>query len=72
MPDYIHLHALELGLSHEYARLRRARTPHERELRTVWIAQREREIAGERRFLGLPEVADVPMTDDELLAELMA
>ncbi len=66
-----HLNALRLGLSHDRARLADAKTPAERELRAVWIAQREREIAGELAFLGLP--ADAPaMSDDDLMRELSA
>ncbi|HXJ39712.1 MAG TPA: hypothetical protein VNH18_10570 [Bryobacteraceae bacterium] len=68
-----HLHALELRLSHERERLAQAKTARERELRAVWVAQIEREIAGERKFLGLPESeADATVSDDELLAQLLA
>ena len=63
-----HLFALELSLSHERGRLARARSVGERELRSVWVAQIEREIASERRFLGLGEPTE--LSDDELLAEL--
>lgn len=45
--DLSHLNALELGLSHERARYAVDKS----ELRKVWIAQREREIEAERRFL---------------------
>jgi hypothetical protein len=55
-----HLDALELRLSHERSRLANAKTAGERELRSVWIAQIEKEIGAE-----LPEISD-----DELLAEL--
>lgn len=73
MPDLSHLHALELGLSHERERLARARTPREREMRAVWVAQREKEIACERQFLGLPApVALDDMSDDDLLREIEA
>lgn len=61
--DFSHLNALELCLSHE-----RAREPNA--LRAVWIAKIEREIAGERAFLGLPAVVASDLTDDELFAEL--
>lgn len=71
-PDTTHLHALELGLSHERDRLAQAKTPHERALRSVWISQREREIAGERTFIGLTEGTECELTDDELLVELTA
>lgn len=62
-----HLAALELRLSHERVRLQQAKTPAERELRQVWVAQIEKEIAGEREFISEPD-----MTDDELLAALNA
>ena len=72
MIDLSHLHALELGLSHERERLRKARTEREREMRAVWVAGYEKEIAAERTFLGLePETAPDPnLTLDEILAEL--
>ena len=70
MPDYTHLAALITGLAHEQERLANARNPQERALRAVWVAQREREIAAEEAFLGLTPTDD--MTDDELLAELLA
>ncbi len=72
MVDMSHLDALRLGLSHERARLSSDRTERERELRRVWIAQHEREIAAELAFLELPADAadDRSMTDEELLAEL--
>jgi hypothetical protein len=68
----IHLDALNLRLSNERAYLFAAKSKAERELRTVWIAQIEKEIQSERAFLGLPpDVAD-EMSDDELMAVLMA
>ena len=67
-----HLNALRLGLSHERERLRCAKSLKEKELRQVWVAQREREIAAELKFLGITEnEADSQMNDDELLAALM-
>lgn len=68
--EYSHLHALELGLSHERERLARATAPAERRIRQVWIDQRKREIAAERQFLGLPADSAADMTDDDLLAAL--
>lgn len=70
--DLSHLHALELGLSHERQRLARARTEGERALRTVWVADYEKQIADERAFLGLPadDHSAADMSDDELLAAL--
>lgn len=72
MTDFSHLNALELRLSHERDRLRAAKSEGEKELRRVWVAQLEKEIAGEREFLGLTEPAECDLTDDELLAALAA
>lgn len=66
MKDRSHLDALELRLSHERVRLANAKSKSEKEMRAVWIAGIEKEIAREREFIG----ADVDMSDDELLAEL--
>lgn len=64
-----HLNALELRISHEREYLANAKTDQERILRRVWIQQVEKEIAGERKFLGLTD--ELPeLSDDELLAEL--
>jgi hypothetical protein len=51
-------------------RLAAATSEKERQLRTVWVQQIEREIAGERKFLGLPPMPEIELSDDELLAEL--
>ena len=68
--DYSHLDALNDSLLRERARLGEANTQLEIIFRTNCIAQKEKEIASERAFLGLsPEVA---MTDDELLSALGA
>lgn len=56
-----HLDALNLRLSNERVRLANAKSEGERELRKVWIAQLEKEVAGEIQFLG---------TEDDLLAAL--
>jgi hypothetical protein len=69
MTDYSHLDALEIGLSHERARLRLARSPREIQYREIWVRQYEREIASERELLGLP-ATDVELTLDDILAEL--
>lgn len=61
----MHLSALELRLSNERQRLTLATTPAERELRSVWITQIEKEIEREQGFIALPQ-----LSDDELLAEL--
>lgn len=66
-----HLSALQVRLSNERNYLAKAKTRQERELRTVWIAQIEKEIAREYEFLGKQEV-ETDLTDDELLAALEA
>lgn len=63
-----HLDALELRLSNERLRLSAATSTQEKEMRTVWVAQIEKEIAAEYKFLGIAPPAD--MTDEEILAEL--
>lgn len=71
-PDSSHLVALVAGLHRERARLKAARRHGERDARRVWVAQREREIAAERAFLGMePDVEGPELTDAELLAELI-
>lgn len=68
-----HLVALEAGLARERVRLRGAVTDAERTARAVKVAQAEREVAGEREFLGLPPEQQLPnMSDDEIAAELAA
>lgn len=65
--DTTHLVALETRLSHEKARFAADGS----EIRKVWIAQIEKEIANERKFLGMSTDEVLPeMTDDELMAEL--
>ncbi|WP_448868975.1 hypothetical protein [Delftia acidovorans] len=68
--DTSHLVALEEGLSRERARLRSAKTDAERTARAVKVTQAEREVAGERKFLGLPNEELLDLSDDELAAEL--
>jgi len=70
MTDLSHLDALQLNLSHERARLAQATRPQEIALRTVWVAQTEREIAAEYDFLGIDPNVDCDLSADELLAEL--
>lgn len=72
MTDFTHLDALSLRLSHERECLAAAKTDGERALRTVWIAQIEKEITAEYKHIGIHPAYEVEMTDDELLAELMA
>lgn len=57
-----HLDALNLRLSNERIRLANAKTGGEIELRKVWIAQLEKEIAGEVQFTA-------EISDEALLAE---
>lgn len=64
-----HLDALELALSHERVRLANAGSVAERELRSVWVCQIEKEIAHECVFL---DIELKPCSDDELLAKLFA
>lgn len=71
MLDLSHLDALRLRLSHERERLARATSESECNARRAYVAQCEREIAGELAFLGLPaDECAAPMSDDELLAAL--
>lgn len=73
MTNDTHLSALRVRLSHERDYLARAKTQAEVDLRTVWIAQIEKEIASELAFLGLSESTDADaMTDDKLLKALEA
>ena len=60
-----HLSALQLRLSNERIRLSNAKTDAERELRKVWVAQMEREIQDECKF-----IADMSL--DDLARELGA
>jgi hypothetical protein len=70
MKDTSHLVALVTRLAEEKRRLAAATTANERELRTVWVMQCEREIANERAFLGMPAEQEITISDDDLLAEL--
>lgn len=74
MTDFTHLDALQRRLSHETARFHAARTENERGFRQREIAACEREIANEYKFLGIQplSLADVLMSDDELLAALQS
>lgn len=69
--DLSHLNAIQLRLSHERARLAAAKTEREREFRRLQVSSAEKELAGERKFLGLEEEPVPPiMNRDALLAEL--
>lgn len=74
-----HLIAIQQRLSHEQARLDVAKTDRERATRQVWVDSCHREIEAEIAFLAargihVPTLEDVfaDLSDDELLAELMA
>jgi hypothetical protein len=72
MTDTTHLVALQNRLSNERKRLKEAKSTKERELRTQWVAQAEREVDAELVFLNLAnghtEVDD--MDNDTLAREL--
>lgn len=70
MIDRTHLDALELRLSNERMRLAAAKRPRERELRAVWVAGIEREIAAEKRFLGIDDSPLPAMTLQQIFDEL--
>jgi len=65
-----HLIALQANLANEQDRLSNANTMEERKLRQVWVAQLEKEIADEKKFLGMDDLTGVEMSDSELLAGL--
>jgi ABC-type Fe2+-enterobactin transport system substrate-binding protein len=66
-----HLIALQNRLADEQGFLAIEKTAAGRDLRTVWIAQIEREIAAEKAFLGMEDVA-CDMSDEDILAALAA
>jgi hypothetical protein len=70
--QFDHLDALKLGLSHERARLASATNLKEIALRKVWIAQKEREIESEYKFLGIAADDGSDLSIDNLFAELSA
>lgn len=69
-----HYFSLCHRLDNEKERLENAKTDKEKELRSVWVKQLEKEIEKEKEFLlskGLTVESEVDsMTDDELLKEL--
>lgn len=73
MIDTSHLNAIENRLHNETMRLAAAKTERERAFRQREIVSAERELAAERKFLGLPTEEELPkMSIDEILAELMS
>lgn len=67
--DFSHLDAIESRLHRERARLAEATNGRERQFRELQIRQAEKELKGEREFLGL-ETTETEMTDDELFEAL--
>lgn len=66
-----HLNALQVRLSNERGYLAAAKSEKERQMRKVWIAQVEKEIAAEIQFLGAAApAATEEISDDDLLAAL--
>ena len=65
-----HLSALRLRLAKERRRLADATSPIEANIRGIWVAQCEREVAAELKFLGLPADDTADMSADELFREL--
>jgi hypothetical protein len=70
MRDLSHLDALTGRLAREKARLASATTENERRFRAVWVAQCEKEIAAEYKFLGIEPVVPTELSNDELAAML--
>lgn len=68
--DTSHLVALETRLSNEKKRLANAKTKKEKEYRAVVVAQAEKEIKGERKFLGMKEEDKLDISADDLYKEL--
>jgi len=76
--DRTHLNAILSRLSNEKSRLSLATNDSERQLRAVFVAQMEKELADERKYLGekypgWSDVNELPeIDDDELLRQLQA
>lgn len=70
--DYSHLDALEFRLHNERKRLENAKSEYEREMRSVWVAGIEKEIACELKFLGIERREEPAKSDDVLLDELFS
>lgn len=68
--DTSHLAAIHERLGHERDRLKNAKTDQERELRSVWVTQIEKELADEMRLLGMDPSVPADLSDDELAREL--
>ena len=72
MTDFSHLDAIDLRLWEERARLRIATKANEIALRTVWVAQIEKERTAEVKHLGIESIESETLSDEDLLAELLA
>lgn len=59
-----HLDCLYLRLSNERIRLDKAKTQQEKEMRTIWVQQIEKEIKGELAFLGKTDNNDLVNLND--------
>ena len=66
--DTDHLAALYQRLINERERLSSAKTEKEKSIRSVYVEQIEKEIKGEKEFLGIVED---DIDDDDLLAQLL-
>lgn len=62
-----HLNSLNLLLSNERMMLSNAKSDSEKSLRSIWVKQLEKEVSCEEKF-----ISDGLLSDDELLAELLA
>lgn len=70
MGNESHLLALDLRLSNERIRLASSKTARESAYRKISVAQIEKEIAGEKKFLNIPESINA-IIDDDLLLEIL-
>jgi len=72
MSNTEHLIALISRLANERGYLAKAKSASETALRGVWIAQIEKEIIAEEKFLGMTSIEKFTGSDDDLLAELFS
>lgn len=70
--DLSHLNALQCRLSRSRIALSEAKTDSERAIRTCWLNQCEKEVAGEMAFLGIVATELPETTIDELFNELQS
>lgn len=72
MTDFSHMDAIIQRLARETARLNAATNENERAFRQLQISQNKKELASEKKFLGISELTleETTMSDDELLAEV--